>query len=329
MRLLITGGLGFIGSAMVRRVLTQVPEATVVNLDALTYAGNPHNLDPVLPHPRYRWVQASIADAAAVEALFREMAFDAVLNFAAETHVDRSIVDAAPFIETNVRGTEVLLHAARRYPVGRFVQVSTDEVYGSLGPEGLFHEESPLDPSSPYAASKAAADLLTLAYAKTYGIRVNITRCSNNYGPYQFPEKFIPLFITRALQNQPCPLYGDGLHVRDWIHVEDHVDGIWAVLTQGTPGRIYNIGARNPRPNREVAEAILRLLGRNPGLITPVADRLGHDRRYALDPTRIETELGWRPRFRWEEGLAATVHWYAQHEEWWQPLLADPAGSGR
>jgi dTDP-glucose 4,6-dehydratase len=329
MRLLITGGLGFIGSAMVRRVLTQVPEATVVNLDALTYAGNPHNLDTVLPHPRYRWVQASIADAAAVEAVFRETAFDAVLNFAAETHVDRSIVDAAPFIETNVRGTEVLLHATRRYPVGRFLQVSTDEVYGSLGPEGLFHEESPLDPSSPYAASKAAADLLTLAYAKTYGIRVNITRCSNNYGPYQFPEKFIPLFITRALQNQPCPLYGDGLHVRDWIHVEDHVEGIWAVLTRGAPGRIYNIGARNPRPNREVAETILRLLGRDLDLITPVADRLGHDRRYALDPSRIEAELGWRPRYRWEEGLAATVQWYAQHLEWWQPLLADPSGSVR
>lgn len=320
MRIVVTGGLGFIGSALIRWVLESQPEVEVINLDCQTYAGNPENLARYAQHPRYRWVRAHIEDKQAVGRLFGETRVDAVINCAAESHVDRSIVNPEPFITTNVLGTEVLLHYSRRHGVERFLQMSTDEVYGSLGSDGFFTEESPLDPSSPYSASKASADLLVLADHRTYGSSVVITRCSNNFGPYQYPEKLIPLFVTNGIEARPWPMYGDGQNVRDWIYVVDHVEAVWEVLNRGRSGTVYNVGARNQHANWEVARDLLRLMDLSEDIIQPVEDRLGHDRRYAIDPTRIETELGWRSRFQWPQALAETVAWYRQNPAWWQPL---------
>lgn len=319
MRIIVTGGLGFIGSHVVRRLL-QEPEVFVDNIDALTYAGNLANLEDVNNHPRYRWHHISITDVDAVERVFSSVTPDAVMHLAAESHVDRSIEQAMPFIETNVVGTQVLLEAAKRHDVGRFLHVSTDEVYGSLGPSGMFREDTPLDPRSPYSASKASSDLLALAEFHTHGLNVVVTRCSNNYGPYQFPEKLIPLWITNGLEGKSWPLYGDGLNVRDWIYVTDHVEALWLALTRGQAGRVYNIGARNEHSNWEVAQVLLALMGLPEEQVVPVADRLGHDRRYAIDPTRAETELGFRPQVSWQAGLQDTVLWYRQHRAWWESI---------
>lgn len=318
MKLLVTGGAGFIGSHFIRRVLQQRWVSRLINLDKLTYAANLDNLRSVSRDNRYRFVKGDIASAPLVERLFREV--DAVVNFAAETHVDRSIHDAAPFLQTNVIGTQVLLEALRRTGIKRFVHVSTDEVYGDVA-KGFPNEAAPLRPSSPYAASKAAADHLVLAYHRTFGVPVMITRASNNYGPYQFPEKFLPLFITHALENQPLPLYGDGRQKRDWLHVEDHCSGIEAVLRRGKIGAIYNIGTQRDIENRDVAQRLVRILRRSSSLITPVKDRPGHDRRYAMSISKIRRELKWRPTIRFEKGLTSLVEWYQANRSWWEPVL--------
>jgi dTDP-glucose 4,6-dehydratase len=322
MRILVTGGCGFIGSNFIRHILEHYQPAYVTNLDALTYAGNLSNLDGIAEEygDRYEFLHADIANAEAVDKLLKQHAFYAIVNFAAESHVDRSIETPENFIHTNVVGTSVLLDAARKHGVKRFVQISTDEVYGSLGPEGKFSETSPIQPSSPYSASKAAADLLALACHHTYKQEVVITRCSNNYGPYQFPEKLIPLMISNALQDKRLPVYGDGLNVRDWIHVEDHCSAIFAVLLQGKPGHVYNIGADAEMPNIEVVKLILDHLGKPHDLIEYVTDRPGHDRRYAIDSTKIRTELGWKPLRRPEEGIRATIDWYVENRSWWERL---------
>ncbi len=327
MRLLVTGGCGFIGSNFVRFMLDHYQPAFVTNVDALTYAGNPENLAGLAQRfgERYEFFQCDIGDRDAMETIFASHKFYAVANFAAESHVDRSISEPGNFIHTNVIGTEVLLEAARKHGVKRFLQVSTDEVYGSLGPEGRFTEKTPLDPSSPYSASKASADLLALAAYKTFGQEVVITRCSNNYGPYQFPEKLIPLMITNALADKKLPVYGDGLNVRDWIHVEDHCRGVMAVLLEGRTGEVYNIGAGGEMENIAVVELILETLGKPRGLISHVADRLGHDRRYAIDSTKIQTELGWKPLHMPRDGIRETVKWYLENRQWWEPLLPKPA----
>ncbi|MGA7393948.1 MAG: dTDP-glucose 4,6-dehydratase [Terrimicrobiaceae bacterium] len=327
MRLLVTGGCGFIGSNFVRFMLDHYQPAFVTNVDALTYAGNPENLAGLAQRfgERYEFFQCDIGDRDAMETIFASHKFYAVANFAAESHVDRSISEPGNFIHTNVIGTEVLLEAARKHGVKRFLQVSTDEVYGSLGPEGRFTEKTPLDPSSPYSASKASADLLALAAYKTFGQEVVITRCSNNYGPYQFPEKLIPLMITNALADKKLPVYGDGLNVRDWIHVEDHCRGVMAVLLEGRAGEVYNIGAGGEMENIAVVELILETLGKPRGLISHVADRLGHDRRYAIDSTKIQTELGWKPLHMPRDGIRETVKWYLENRQWWEPLLPKPA----
>lgn len=317
--ILVTGGAGFIGSNFIYYLLRERPQVRVINFDKLTYAGNLANLRGVENHPSYRFVKGDIADPQAVEEVVSQ-GVEAIVNFAAESHVDRSIEAAGEFVRTNVLGTQVLLEAARRHGVRRFLQVSTDEVYGSLGPEGYFTEETPLSPNSPYSATKAGADLLVRAYHHTYGLDTVITRCSNNYGPYQFPEKLIPLMITNALEDKLLPVYGDGLNVRDWIYVEDHCRAIDLVLHQGRPGEIYNIGGHSERTNLEVVKSILRLLGKPESLIRFVADRPGHDRRYAIDSSKIERELGWRPRVTFEEGLRLTVAWYLEHREWWQEI---------
>ena len=323
MRILVTGGCGFIGSNFVRLALRDSQEQ-ITNIDALTYAGNPANLSGVRERfgDRYEFFQADIADREAMEAILSKAQFDSIVNFAAESHVDRSISEPGNFIHTNVAGTEVLLEAARKHQVKRFVQVSTDEVYGSLGPTGRFTEESPLDPSSPYSASKASADLLALAAHKTFGQEVVITRCSNNYGPLQFPEKLIPLMITNALADKKLPVYGDGLNVRDWIHVEDHCRAILAVLRDGRPGEVYNIGADAELQNIAVVELILETLGKPHELIGYVTDRLGHDRRYAIDSAKVRSELGWKPQQTPREGIVETVRWYLENREWWEPLLS-------
>ncbi|MBI4484288.1 MAG: dTDP-glucose 4,6-dehydratase [Acidobacteria bacterium] len=313
MRILVTGGAGFIGSNFVRYFLSRHPDGFVVNLDKLTYAGNLENLADLEKDPRHEFLQGDICDAGLVKGLAARV--EAIINFAAESHVDRSILDASSFLATNIDGTRVLLEASRQHKVHRFIQISTDEVYGSLS-AGAFHEASPLAPSSPYAASKAAADLFVRAYHHTYGVPGIITRCTNNYGPYQFPEKLIPLFISNALEHKPLPLYGDGLQLRDWIHVEDHCAAIDRVLHGGRPGETYNVGARNERRNLDLARALLKILGRPDSLIQLVTDRPGHDRRYAIDPTKIERELGWRPRVSWEEGMHQTVQWYLGHRDW-------------
>ncbi len=319
MRLLVTGGAGFIGANFVQHVLATHPADEIVTLDLLTYAGNLANLEAVLEHPRHRFVRGDIADRAAVTAAIGD-GVDAIVNFAAESHVDRSITDAGAFLATNVVGTQVLLDVARAQKVGRFLQVSTDEVYGSLGPTGLFREDTPIQPNSPYAASKAAADLLVRAAHHTHGLPAVITRCSNNYGPYQFPEKLIPLFVTNALADQPLPLYGDGRQVRDWIHVEDHCRGVDLVLREGRLGEVYNLGGGNERENVAIAALILEALGKPATLVRHVTDRLGHDRRYAIDPGKIERELGWKPQREFASGLRDTIEWYRTHRPWWEAV---------
>jgi dTDP-glucose 4,6-dehydratase len=314
LKLLVTGGCGFIGSNFIRWLLGARPDASITNLDLLTYAGNPENLAEVEHHPRYRFVRGSITDAGLVDGLAQGL--DGILHFAAESHVDRSLYGPLDFVKTNVEGTTVLLEAARRHKVRRFLLVSTDEVYGSLPDSGVFVETTPLAPSSAYSASKAGADLMTLAYRRTFGLDVVITRGSNNYGPYQHPEKFVPLFITNALAGEPCPLYGDGLNVRDWLHVMDHAKGIWAAFERGRAGEAYNLGGGNERRNLDVAKAVLAACGRPESLIKFVADRPGHDRRYALDASKAQKELGWRPEVAFDPGLAETVAWYRSHAEW-------------
>jgi dTDP-glucose 4,6-dehydratase len=320
MNVLITGGSGFIGSNLVRLLLAERPGWRVVNLDKLTYAGNAENLADLERDPRYRFVRGDIANGELVADVVRSERIEAVMHLAAESHVDRSILSPAVFIETNVRGTQVLLEAARELSVKRFLHVSTDEVYGSLGPSGLFTEETPLAPSSPYSASKAGSDLLALVYAHTFGLNVVVTRCSNNYGPYQFPEKLIPLMIANALEDKPLPVYGDGQNVRDWIHVEDHCRGLLAALEQGRSGQVYNFGASSERRNLEIVRAVLHLLGKPESLIEYVKDRLGHDRRYAIDASKARRAFGWAPRHGFEEALAGTVQWYREHRGWWERI---------
>ena len=324
MKYLITGGCGFIGSNFIRALLVEEPEAQVFNIDLLTYAGNRVTLADVEEHflGRYAFEQLDIADQNAMEKLFQAERFDFVINFAAESHVDRSIAQPQSFIRTNVLGTSVLLECCKKFGIQRFVQVSTDEVYGSLD-EGKFTEKSPILPSSPYSASKAAADHLALAYFKTYGLDVVITRCSNNYGPYQFPEKLIPLMIIKAMRDEPLPVYGDGLNVRDWIYVLDHCSAVKAVLDRGRAGDIYNIGADGELKNLQVVKIILRHLGKPEELIRFVTDRLGHDRRYAIDSSKLRNELGWQPTHAPENGICSTVDWYVKNRNWWEPLLQE------
>jgi dTDP-glucose 4,6-dehydratase len=320
MRVLVTGGAGFIGSNFVRLLLAERPSWTVTNLDALTYAGNLANLEDVAGNPRYRFLKGDVAEPGDVAQALAP-GCDAVVHFAAESHVDRSIASAAPFVRTNVAGTLVPLEAARALGACRFVHVSTDEVYGALTPDAPpFTERTPLDPTSPYAASKAASDHLVLAFARTHGMDALVTRCSNNYGPYQFPEKLIPLMITNAVERLPLPVYGDGQQVRDWIHVEDHCRGVLAALERGARGEVYNFGGNAERPNLAIVQAIVRQLGVPASLITHVADRPAHDRRYAMDSSKAAGALGWAPRRTFEDGLADTVRWYTTHESWWRAV---------
>ncbi len=325
MNILVTGGAGFIGSNFIYYLLDKHPEDRVVCLDALTYAGNLETLQEAMQRPAFRFVKGDIADRQVVFELFGKEGFDIVVNFAAESHVDRSIEDPGVFLLTNVIGTQVLLDAARAFGVRRFHQVSTDEVYGDLPldrPDLFFTEETPLHTSSPYSASKAAADLLVLAYWRTYGLPTTITRCSNNYGPYHFPEKLIPLMITRAYNDQSLPVYGKGENIRDWLYVGDHCVAIDLVMRRGTPGEVYNVGGHNERANIDVVRTILRLLGKPETLITYVKDRPGHDRRYAIDPAKIHRELGWLPTTSYEEGMEKTVAWYLSHRPWWENILS-------
>jgi dTDP-glucose 4,6-dehydratase len=321
MNVLVTGGAGFIGSNFVRHMLA-AGDDRIVNLDLLTYAGNLENLAGLEDHPRYRFVRGDVRDRELVGRLLREHAVEAVVHFAAESHVDRSLDAPQAFLESNVLGTQVLLAAAREAGVARFVQVSTDEVYGSLGAEGRFREDSPLAPNSPYAASKAAADLVCRAYHRTYGFPVTITRCSNNYGPYQFPEKLIPLMIVNALAGKPLPVYGDGQNVRDWLFVADHCAALERVLRRGRPGEVYNVGGSNELKNLDLVKLLLTELGLGEELITFVPDRPGHDRRYAIDAGKIRAELGWEPAHGFADGLRATVRWYLENRPWWEQILS-------
>jgi dTDP-glucose 4,6-dehydratase len=316
--ILVTGGAGFIGSNFVRYLLRQRPDCRVVVFDKLTYAGNPDNLRDVRDGPRYAFVKGDIADREIVEQTVRDYEIDAIVNFAAESHVDRSILDPDAFHRTNFTGVYVLLEAARQFGLERFHQVSTDEVYGSI-PTGFFKEGDPLEPNSPYSASKAGGELMVRAYHETYGLNTVITRGSNTFGPYQYPEKVAPLFITNAIDDEPLPLYGDGMQVRDWLYVEDHCSGIDLVLHHGPPGEVYNLGGGNERRNLDVTRLILRTLGKPESLIRPVADRPGHDRRYALDCAKIKA-LGWKPSRDFETDMAETVEWYRQNEWWWRPI---------
>ena len=314
--MLVTGGAGFIGSCYLRLVRRLRPDDLVVNVDVLTYAGNLENIQELAHDPGYRFVRADIRDQQTVTAALRQHDIEVIVNFAAESHVDRSVASAEPFLDTNVGGTLRLLEAARAAKVKRFVQISTDEVYGSLGSTGAFEESTPMAPRSPYAASKAAADHFVAAFHHTHGLDTVITRCSNNYGPYQFPEKLIPLMILNAFDGKALPVYGDGMQVRDWIHVEDHCQAIDLAVTRAAPGAVYNIGAENERPNMDVVRAILKLTGRDESLIRHVTDRPGHDRRYAMNATRIRRDLGWSPGHDFEHGLADTVTWFRENSGW-------------
>ena len=313
MKLLVTGGAGFIGSNFIKYIINK--KYSVVNIDKLTYAGNTDSLKDIENSEHYRFIRGDITDPGLVESVVGED-IDAIVNFAAESHVDRSISDASVFIRTNVEGTRVLLDAALNHDI-KLIQISTDEVYGSLGAHGQFTEESPLSPNNPYSASKAAADLLVRAYFKTYGLPVNITRCSNNYGPFQHPEKLIPLTITNAMRDIPMPVYGNGLNIRDWLHVEDHCRAIEMVLLHGEPGETYNIGGCNEKTNIELVAMILKLLNKPKKLISYVSDRPGHDRRYAIDATKIAVKLGWNPSIDFDRGLIGTVNWYVENSWWW------------
>ncbi|CAM4215259.1 dTDP-glucose 4,6-dehydratase [Geobacillus stearothermophilus] len=320
MNLLVTGGAGFIGSNFVRYMLEKYPNYKVVNYDLLTYAGNLENLKDVENHPNYTFVKGDINNRELVDYLVKTHEIDVIVNFAAESHVDRSITDPDIFVKTNVLGTQALLDVAKANHIKKYVQISTDEVYGTLGETGYFTEETPLAPNSPYSASKAGGDLLVRAYHETYGLNVNITRCSNNYGPYHFPEKLIPLMITNALEGKELPIYGDGQNIRDWLHVKDHCAAIDLVIHKGRPGEVYNIGGHNERTNNEIVHLIVEKLGVSKDLIKYVADRPGHDRRYAIDPTKIMTELGWKPQYTFEKGIAETIQWYIDNQEWWKNI---------
>ena len=319
MNILVTGGAGFIGGNYLHIMTRKHPEDRYVCIDALTYAGNMETLEPILKLPNFRFVHADIRDREAVEKLFEEEHFDIVINFAAESHVDRSIVNPQIFLETNIIGASVLMDACRKFGIKRYHQVSTDEVYGDLPldrPDLMFVETTPLHTSSPYSSSKASADLLVLAYHRTYGLPVTISRCSNNYGPYQFPEKLIPLMIQKACAGEKLPVYGDGKNVRDWLHVSDHCEAIDLIIRKGKDGEVYNVGGHNERSNLEVVKTILRTLGKDESLINYVKDRLGHDRRYAIDPKKIETELGWKPQYNFDTGIAQTIRWNLENQKW-------------
>ena len=322
MKILVTGGCGFIGSNFIRYLLKTYPDDVIINVDKLTYAGNLENLSDFSHFPRYRFVKDDIADASRMEVFIND-GIDAIVNFAAESHVDRSIQDPSAFIRTNIFGTFVLLEAIRKVlpkqPI-RFLHISTDEVYGSLGEIGAFTEETALAPNSPYSASKTAADVMVRAYHRTYGLPALITRCSNNYGPYQFPEKLIPLMVSNAMEDKELPIYGDGLNIRDWIFVEDHCRALDLVLRQGKEGEVYNVGGESEKTNLSVAQTILDHLGKPRSLIRFVADRPGHDRRYAIDFSKIGKELAWRPSVSFEEGIRRTIEWYETHREWWQKI---------
>ena len=325
MKIIVTGGAGFIGANFVYYELREHPEDAIVCYDALTYAGNLATLDAAREYPQFSFVRGDIADRAAVYALFEREQPDIVVNFAAESHVDRSIETPEIFLQTNVIGTSVLLDACRKYGIRRYHQVSTDEVYGDLPldrPDLLFTEETPLHASSPYSSSKASADLVVQAYARTYGVPVTISRCSNNYGAFQFPEKLIPLMVIRAMQGEKLPVYGDGLNVRDWLHVDDHCSAIDAIMRRGTEGEVYNVGGHNERSNIEVVRTILQALGKGEDQISYVTDRKGHDRRYAIDPTKIGRELGWQPTTKFDDGIQRTIAWYQTHESWWADILS-------
>ena len=325
MNIIVTGGAGFIGSNFVFHMLQAHPDYRIVCLDKLTYAGNLSTLEPVMGNANFRFVKADICDRAAVYQLFEEEHPDMVVNFAAESHVDRSIENPGIFLETNIMGTAVLMDACRKYGITRYHQVSTDEVYGDLPldqPDLFFTEDTPIHTSSPYSSSKASADLLVLAYHRTYGLPVTISRCSNNYGPYHFPEKLIPLMIINALHDKPLPVYGDGLNVRDWLYVEDHCRAIDLILQKGTVGEVYNVGGHNEMKNIDIVKLICRTLGKPESLIQFVTDRKGHDRRYAIDPTKIHRELGWLPETKFADGIQKTIQWYVIHEDWWRPIVS-------
>ncbi|MFZ4618993.1 MAG: dTDP-glucose 4,6-dehydratase [Bacteroidota bacterium] len=320
--ILVTGGAGFIGSNFVHFMLNKYPGYRIINFDTLTYAGNLENLSAIEKHPNYTFVKGDICDRAAVLKAFRDHAIDSVVHFAAESHVDRSITGPAIFVHTNVVGTQVLLDAAREVGIEKFLHVSTDEVYGSLGATGYFTEETPLHPNSPYSASKASSDMLVLAYQHTFGFPGVVTRCSNNYGPFQFPEKLIPLLIANAVNDRPIPVYGDGSNVRDWLYVEDHCSALDVVLHNGKIGDVYNIGGHNEWKNIDIVKLVLKEIGKPESLITYVKDRPGHDKRYAIDAAKIKDELGWVPSYQFESGIKKTIQWYLQNKQWWERIIS-------
>ena len=325
MKILVTGGAGFIGGNFVHFMLKEHPQDDILCVDALTYAGNMETLAPVMGNPHFKFIKADIADREAIYNIFEQEKPEIVVNFAAESHVDRSIENPSIFLQTNVMGTQVLLDACRKYGIQRYHQVSTDEVYGDLPldrPDLFFTEKTPIHTSSPYSASKASADLLVQAYHRTFGVPVTISRCSNNYGPYHFPEKLIPLIISRALADEELPVYGTGENVRDWLHVADHCQAIDLVIHKGREGEVYNIGGHNERTNLEVVKTILKALDKPESLIKFVTDRPGHDMRYAIDPTKIETELGWKPTYNFDTGIEQTIRWYLDNQDWWKNILS-------
>lgn len=320
MNLLVTGGAGFIGSNFVHYIFEKYPTYRVVNYDLLTYAGNLENLKDVENNPHYTFVKGDINNRELVSHLVQAYKIDVLVNFAAESHVDRSITEPDIFVNSNVLGTQALLDVAKAHNITKYVQVSTDEVYGSLGKDGYFTEETPIQPNSPYSASKAGADLLVRSYFETFGMNVNITRCSNNYGPYHFPEKLIPLMVTNALEGKSLPIYGDGKNIRDWLHVKDHCAAIDLVLHKGKAGEVYNIGGHNERTNNDIVHLVIKKLGASKELIQYVEDRLGHDRRYAIDPLKLENELGWKPQYTFDTGIVETIQWYIDNRDWWENI---------